>query len=374
MTPAAPKFSHDARASSRLMKAPYPVRLKDSGFLDYAVAYLQRECARFGLDFIKNAKAPLSAHVIERWLMDCAPGVLDAFGDYGSPRVAMLTAILGHVGGGIPIFEATTALLEMLDHTDLSDEITADQLRLPFTPTIYLRLPTSDTKFQQSDGSQRYPLDGVLIRETRIQTASASNRVWDVAVASALVPTSTDIFDDAVFVRPFELPDDDGAKPVLEVLKDYDITRQAFGLDRAPPPGSALEEAREKFRDILALVAKVLLYINLPGARKVERKELTSMRGTKAPTSPAKQAKLMRRLAGHYDCIEIGPTWEDSGLGGGAGAGDQAARRAHLRRGHFRNQRVGQGRSERRLTWVRPTIVGQHEGQNPSVKDYRITN
>jgi hypothetical protein len=46
--------------------------------------------------------------------------------------------------------------------------------------------------------------------------------------------------------------------------------------------------------------------------------------------------------------IEIGPTWDESGLHGSAR--DSSERRAHARRGHFRNQRVGLGRTERRLT------------------------
>lgn len=42
--------------------------------------------------------------------------------------------------------------------------------------------------------------------------------------------------------------------------------------------------------------------------------------------------------------------------------------RPHLRRGHWRDQRVGQGRNERRLTWVRPSAV--HGGLGGSHQIY----
>jgi hypothetical protein len=49
------------------------------------------------------------------------------------------------------------------------------------------------------------------------------------------------------------------------------------------------------------------------------------------------------------------------------------ARAAHLRRGHFRLARCGEGRKERRAVWVRPALVGL-PGPNVDVarSDYKV--
>lgn len=37
--------------------------------------------------------------------------------------------------------------------------------------------------------------------------------------------------------------------------------------------------------------------------------------------------------------------------------GNHASPHTHWRKGHWRNQAVGQGRTERKLTWIRPSLV-----------------
>jgi hypothetical protein len=46
----------------------------------------------------------------------------------------------------------------------------------------------------------------------------------------------------------------------------------------------------------------------------------------------------------------------------GSPAGTHANPRMHWRRGHIRNQPFGTGRTQRRLVWIEPMLIGAKEG------------
>jgi len=53
----------------------------------------------------------------------------------------------------------------------------------------------------------------------------------------------------------------------------------------------------------------------------------------------------------------VGQEYKRSVIIGGPPAGTHASPKMHWRRGHWRNQPVGEGRSDRRRTWIQPILV-----------------
>jgi hypothetical protein len=53
----------------------------------------------------------------------------------------------------------------------------------------------------------------------------------------------------------------------------------------------------------------------------------------------------------------VGKAYKRSVCVTGPIAGTHASPRTHWRRGHWRNQAVGEGRADRRRTWIQPILV-----------------
>jgi hypothetical protein len=276
------------------------------------------------------------------------------------------------VAEGAPVVEATPALLEMLEHTDIENSVAAEQLRMPMPRSLYLHMPRSIEEYPLYDGEGgHFPLEGVLIRESRPldPNTGLADRWLELVIASSISAKSQNALDDAYFYRPIAIGPKDESKSVMELIRDYDIEMYAaLGL-ATTQPGSPEAANEAVIRRVVSLATKALLYLNMPDARRVERPDRTELMKLPAPANPVKRRKYDQRLRGSYDRIVVGPTWEEAGMGG---TGSSAARRAHLRRGHFRNQAHGQGMALRRLVWIRPTVVGAHEGETVRARDYTL--
>ena len=115
------------------------------------------------------------------------------------------------------------------------------------------------------------------------------------------------------------------------------------------------------------MLAKVLLYLNLPEAEQLRLRERTELAQRMAKLGPKKAAKLGRKLATAYDRILLGPSrmpepeTTASGLPGGLARTGERHVKPHWRRGHFRRIRYGEKLSESRLGWIQPVLVNAGE-------------
>jgi hypothetical protein len=119
---------------------------------------------------------------------------------------------------------------------------------------------------------------------------------------------------------------------------------------------------------VIAALAKVLLYLNLPDAEQARVAERGDLERRLRQVGPKKGARLQRQLLAAYDRIVLGP--RDPPAAGaalaGPGAGDpRRPPRPHWRRGHFRRIRCGEGLAESRLGWIRPVLVNAAEAFGP---------
>lgn len=142
------------------------------------------------------------------------------------------------------------------------------------------------------------------------------------------------------------------------------IARQAGVNLRNRPAGESAQgqKIRERlewlpvFRQALKLVVNCLCYLSSPSREVDDRYPQTELtrRITEAPT-PLERARARNRATREgYTLIHFcGDSLEHETPS--VPSGRELS--AHWRRGHWRNQAIGQGRSEHKLIWIRPTLV-----------------
>ena len=169
---------------------------------------------------------------------------------------------------------------------------------------------------------------------------------------------------------------DDASQDLILLVQDEDECLSAV-LDRhidwfnTPAayahPGMSPMDPNEvaMTKPVIFMLAKVLLYLNLPDAEKVRVTERSDLERRLKGLGPKKAAKLGRKLATAYDRILLGPSAlpdaPPSAVPGGlAGQGERHVK-PHWRRGHFRRIRFGEKLSESRLGWIQPVLVNAGE-------------
>lgn len=265
--------------------------------------------------------------------------------------------------GCLRIFEITPWLAERLMHTDIDMSVPLSMLRLPY-PSVFLYLPHPPANwpfYVYHPDTGAHPLEGVYLADhelpetgylrTHALAPSGATRMMEV-IAIGAPKRETDVLDDAFHSSMLYATPEGNAQPLTEWLESR---REA--LARTLPP-----EACEQDLATMLFVAKVLLYIG--SARSVLREERMA---TSVKRQGKKAAKEQRRNLRSYDKIVVGPTAVASPSPSNGGGHARVA--AHWRRGHFRQQAVGVGRSERRLTWIEPTFVGLGTGH---AKEYSV--
>jgi hypothetical protein len=146
-------------------------------------------------------------------------------------------------------------------------------------------------------------------------------------------------------------------------------SRHGVQLNALPREKTAQGEAVAKmlhdlpiFRDALKLVVNSLCYLSSPSREVVTKypeSDLTTA-ATAAPTALQRARARNRAAREGYTLIHFcGESLRH--LREGAPTGKELS--AHWRRGHWRNQAVGPGRSDHRLMWIRPTLVRRDKAE-----------
>lgn len=265
-----------------------------------------------------------------------------------------------------PYFVIADELVAMMENTDIADDVPSSMVNVPYSRfyvefgksrTCGLRLPNILTG--------QHILEGAYIE--RGVHSSLGEGLYVLFTGSPVGKASA--MDDATHSAFIPLED-----PNRSVKDSLALT---FQLGKAVArqhgfvvtPDSFLEQV---FDDLLFLL-KVLLYINLPEARKELRKEKTQhVKASSSLQSSAKKAKALKRGRALVDHILISAP-PASALSAGTGASGARSSRQHWRRGHYRMQAHGPQSSLRKVIFIQPVLVHGDSTSGAATPQYRVT-
>lgn len=270
-----------------------------------------------------------------------------------------------HIHAPYRIFRLEDGLTELLDATDVAEDIPLDFLKMPFN-RFYLELGTkrSIPYVVPNDMSGDHVLEGAYFEQG--VHPEFGKGLYVLMTGSPLGKSGTE--DDATQGIFLPLENTDGMTLHNAIGTAYDRATAA-----ARDAGLILPMGQDDSQRNMVLLCKALLYISMPEVRRTVNLKFTELqKRLMAVKSSAKQAKLLRKEGRVADEILIhAPAAVPGGAGAGAG-GDGVA--PAWRRGHFKNQPHGPQWSLRKLIFVAPYLIHANaEGDaGPAPKNYAV--
>ena len=298
---------------------------------------------------------------------------------------------------GSRMFKLDEKLVKLLDKTDLGLKAPAGFVQPPFA-NMFIHASPDLTIVNKATGD--HAVDGVFLNQytatdkevfEELTDPNAPERV-DTAMTKFMMDKGlitpdggemrviemmvtgrpkANMVDDATF--SFILMMQDPMTPISDLVDthcEYYGTKVKAHNDSLGT-GIKFENAdlqhQQQMRDCIEFVVKALLYINSEESTREKVMALSDLkRELKRTQNKAKQRKIQRKINRSSDYVLIG--MKDTGLADSVSSGD-GHKRAHWRRGHFREQRYGEGRAELKVIWIKPTLVGKDK---PTTKDYVV--
>lgn len=279
--------------------------------------------------------------------------------------MGLMAAVRQHTLG-YTFFKLEDALVELLEQTDLDDDIPLSYLIPPYE-MVYVELGTERAlgTFLPNVETGLHVLEGAYVE--RGFHRECGDSLYFVMTGSPIGHQHA--ADDATMA--VLLPLADLQAPLGKTLD------AAFHRARDAASSMGLRTMPEKMLkpilESLILVAKALLYISLPDARKQIHAERTEMeKGFRALKSSAKRAKAQRKLSRTYDYILVSaPPAARPGTGQANATGVRTVK-PHWRRGHYRLHRHGPALALRKLLFIAPTLVASERGEVSEPKPYVV--
>ncbi len=301
-------------------------------------------------------------------------------------EIAQTMHVGSFVAHGRNIFFLAPHIVQMLEQTDLSGVQLGD-IRLPF-PVIFVAfgdafsgsLPGPPNQIDGAyliDHGNGMPLQ-VMVTCRRLDVNPARSSYWPfsrdqyyfVPFETANPQTTFEVgIMNAIASRELVLaPDSTAPDPdfkTLEIEGRDMLVRDVSGLTEADT-AKFNSDGLEVFSRALSLAINAVCYINarndddaLPGyPSDAPDQHINALARTNK--RHARQRIIADLLSGAYYPVRLlGASDQHEGMP--RGLDDEAhksVRNAHWRRGHWRRQAVGVGKAERRLIWIKPTIVG----------------
>jgi hypothetical protein len=272
------------------------------------------------------------------------------------------------------IFQVEKRLDELLAVTDIGSTAPIEYFRLPFR-TVYFHFGANGGGLQihaRTVGTS--PLLGCYATELNLTEETPETKPF---LQWAGPNGELSCFEVTFVSRPIRSIADHGFSFMrlyvglkMEGMTVEEVLRLNFEVYEQQGCSQATPEEREQLIQGVTHLAKVLLQINVEGTElKEDRGESTLAARLKAVGSK-KQAKLERRLERTYDHILITHDFTRTHRSEGQGV---RTVRGHWRRGHFRHQPHGPGRTLIKLKWIFPMWVGEapQEGESAS-KEYAV--
>jgi hypothetical protein len=263
-----------------------------------------------------------------------------------------------------PYFVIDDNLVEMLENTDIAEDVPVSSINLPYS-RFYVEFgkERKSSLRVHNELSGAHCVEGAYLERGR--NAIFGEGVFVLLTGSPLGKTSA--MDDATHSLFLSL--EDPSQSVRDALElSFRMGREVSlknGLRITP--STYLDQT---FESILFLV-KALLYIGLPEARKQVNKDRSEwLKSTAALKSTAKKAKAEKRGRGLVDHILVSaPLPAPGSLPQAEG---QRSVKTHWRRGHYRMHAHGPQFSLRKLLFIQPILVRSDAGE-ASVPQYKVT-
>lgn len=261
-------------------------------------------------------------------------------------------------------FKFDDKLVEMLEHTDLDDDIPVSYLRPPY-PFTYLELGTLRNleTFIENSESGEHVLEGAYIE--RGMHRDVPDCLYITLTGSPL--GHRDVSDDSTLSVLISLEDMDAPLSVVLEKAFYRERQHAKDLGLQLSSASTIPSTL----NALKLVAKALLYLGLPEARKsLHPEKALLLQAASRVSSPAKRAKFQRKLTKTYDFVLVEATENEKRPAGSEPSGRTT--KTHWRRGHYRMQAHGPMHTLRKVVFIRPMLVSGDQEVAPSTRNYVV--
>ncbi|MCB1920519.1 MAG: hypothetical protein KDJ28_11140 [Candidatus Competibacteraceae bacterium] len=276
---------------------------------------------------------------------------------------------------GDPILEVTAPLQALLAETDLQEGLPVCFFRNPDLTMVYialarpspLRIPHRLSGLHECEGAYigmydlppHHPMLTTIgrYRALRLDPGQPTRAIEIVLTGSPV--GKKDALDDASqdLLLLVQNEHEDLAS-VLERHIAFYNTPAAYSQ-----PGMAPLDPHEAgmMKPVIYELAKVLLYLNLADAERTPQLERTRLERRLRMGGKPLSSKRRERLALVYDRTLIGPLAIPDAAPVAAGENAERTVRPHWRRGHFKRIRYGEGHSQSRIDWIRPTLVNAAE-------------
>lgn len=283
--------------------------------------------------------------------------------EMGSAFAVMLYA--RQVASPQPQFLIEDTLVEMLMNTDISDDLPVSMLTLPFS-RFYIEFGRNRDLglVVPNPATGDHIMEGAYVESSSVSAGARGPGVFVMFTGSPLGKSGGPMDDatNALFLSTAE-PDKPIRDAILQARRDSAEMAREVGL----VPSSEAFVGPEL--EGLKLLAKALLYLNLPGVRRSFKPELTEARkaieAKKNPSKRAKAEKELRRLA-NYVLVSAPDMQREPGT-----AEPGRGVKSHWRRGHYRMQAHGPKYSQHKVVFIQPVLVGAPE--DAKVPKYRVT-
>lgn len=267
-----------------------------------------------------------------------------------------------YVLNGRQIFDLTTDVVELLQHTDFGD-CTLDDWQPPYD-AFFIRFGKCDDIRIPWEDDFEY-LDGAFVAVTPWSSDGKERRIK--------IGFTTSKKDGRGVMMPgyfLDFHPDEQKLPIRDAVESAIHRRiSAFeDSDDETPSGKALNAHRrqevadggEILKQAVSLIINVLFYLESIGDKPVlepGRDTSPSLVVQWANASPRQREKLKSKLLSEgYSTVYMLGREIDSSLPNQTS--DPGSKRAHWRRGHWRKQRHGTGNSLMKRIWMKPQMIG----------------
>lgn len=369
-------FNEQTASGSALMRLAHPVRCPaaEPNFLPLLEKHLLPKAAWDELARRWRDQTEVTAEVlgslVNRPGFEKLRGLVDAGArlpggtEVGNVYANML--MVRHFVSPQPYFRIDDSLCSMLLATELDDDLPLSVLKPPY-PRFFVEFGTRRDLplhvFNEISGE--HVLEGAYI-ETGMRSADGQQGLYVMLTGSPLGKRNA--LDDATHAIYMPLGDGMSLKEAVE-YSFREGSRMASKTGLRPADEKTLEPALA----CLNFLAKVMLYITLPEARKELHAERSDwLRQHANLKSPAKKTKAERRGRLLTDYILVQPSTQSQDV---ARQLDSEGRspKAHWRRGHLREQAYGEKLSLRKMVFINPTLVNASKlGETIPAPQYKV--
>jgi hypothetical protein len=262
-----------------------------------------------------------------------------------------------------PQFVIEDSLVEMLEHTDISDDLPMSALKPPY-PRCFIEMGKSRICEQRVPNltSGLHILEGAYIEEGESSHLGAG--IFITFTGSPIGKENVlDDATDSIFL-PYSA-EDELIRTVLESARAKSQQLAAQSNLKSSPA-----EFTQYAFSCLKFLVKVLLYLGLPEARKTLHAEHSEFKKQiAAKKNPAKRAKAEKQLNRLSDYILV--TAPPAAATHGTESGGPGMKR-HWRRGHYRWQPHGPQNTLRKVIFLQPMLIGTPDAGVANVPSYRV--